>query len=44
MTIVNEKTLDILANIDLTFESLDPTCLLYYDDEDSDHIWILLRS
>ncbi|CAF0741810.1 unnamed protein product [Rotaria sordida] len=44
MTIINEKTLDILANIDLTFESLDPTSLLYYDDDDSDHIWILLRS
>ncbi|CAF3214029.1 unnamed protein product [Rotaria socialis] len=44
MTIVNEKTLDILASIDLTFESLDPACLLYYDHEDSDHIWILLRS
>ncbi|CAF4469455.1 unnamed protein product, partial [Rotaria sp. Silwood2] len=44
MTIINEKTLDILANIDLTFESLDPTSLLYYDDDDSDHLWILLRS
>ncbi|CAF3384129.1 unnamed protein product [Rotaria sp. Silwood1] len=44
MTIINEKTLDILANIDLTFESLDSTSLLYYDDDDSDHLWILLRS
>jgi hypothetical protein len=38
------RTLDILSAIDLTFESLDPTSLLYYDDDDSDHIWILLRS
>jgi len=38
------RTLDILSNIDLTFESLEPTSLLYYDDDDSDHIWILLRS
>ncbi|CAF1308815.1 unnamed protein product [Adineta steineri] len=44
MTILNEKTLDILSNIDLTFESLDPSSLLYYDNDDSDHIWILLRS
>jgi hypothetical protein len=38
------RTLDILSNIDLTFENLDPTSLLYYDNDDSDHIWILLRS
>ncbi|UJR36374.1 hypothetical protein I4U23_029098 [Adineta vaga] len=44
MTIINEKTLDILSSIDLTFEILDPTSLLYYDDDDCDHLWILLRS
>jgi hypothetical protein len=38
------RTLDILSNIDLTYESLDPTSLVYYDDDDCDHIWILLRS
>jgi hypothetical protein len=42
------RTLDILSSIDLTFESLDPTSLIYYDDNDddntNDHVWILLRS
>lgn len=39
------RTLDILSTIDLTYENLDPTSLLYYDDnDDPDHIWILLRS
>ena len=38
------RTLDILSSIDLTYESLDPTTLIYCDDDDSDHIWILLRS
>ena len=38
------RTLDILSNIDLTYESLDPSSSLYYDDDDSEHIWVLLRS
>jgi hypothetical protein len=41
------RTLDILTNIDLTYESTDPTSLIFYDDDGdhpSDHIWILLRS
>ncbi|CAF0782240.1 unnamed protein product [Adineta ricciae] len=46
MTILNEKTLDILSSVDLTYESLDPTSLLYYDEDDQEHdyLWILLRS
>ena len=39
------RTLDVLTTVDLTLESLDPTSLLYYDDESSSEcLWILLRS
>lgn len=40
------RTLDILSSVDLTHESLDPTSLLYYDEDDREHdyLWILLRS
>ena len=39
--------MDILTSIDLTYDSTDPTSLIFYDDDGdqpSEHVWILLRS